>query len=163
MVPTATVFGRLIIGADGDGDGDDNATAGFQSILDAMTAFLDPVWSLDWHYRSHDETLIAYSNHRIYNGRLVTFPGPGCAGAIRHELVPHTPGQGAQEAERHRGREAGHGHDGFRGNGREDVLRQHQQEDAEGAGGGHDVGDEFQHGVRGPGTGRWRPGGRGRS
>lgn len=96
QLPPTTFFAA---GAgDGDGDGDDNATAGFQSILDAMTAFLDPVWSLDWHYRSHDETLIAYSNHRIYNGRLVTFPGPGGAGAIRHELVPHTPGQGAQEA-----------------------------------------------------------------
>lgn len=83
---------------DTDAEADDNATAGFQSILDAMSAFLDPPWSLDWHYRSQDEALIAYSNHRIYNGRLVTFPGPGGIGAVRHELVPHVPGVGGQEA-----------------------------------------------------------------
>ncbi len=82
---------------DGEAEEED-ATAGFQSILDAMSAFLEPAWSLDWHYRSQDEALIAYSNHRIYNGRLVTFPGPGGIGAVRHELVPHTPGAGAQEA-----------------------------------------------------------------
>ncbi|MGE0816170.1 MAG: AAA domain-containing protein [Vicinamibacterales bacterium] len=95
QLPPTTFF------ATGDGDGDsedDNATAGFQSILDAMSAFLDPPWSLDWHYRSQDEALIAYSNHRIYNGRLVTFPGPGGVGAVRHELVPHVPGVGAQDA-----------------------------------------------------------------
>lgn len=92
-----TTFFAAGEGSDGDGD-DDNATAGFQSILDVMSSFLDPAWSLDWHYRSQDEALIAYSNHRIYNGRLVTFPGPGGVGAVRHELVPHTAGTGAQEA-----------------------------------------------------------------
>ena len=81
-----------------DEDSEDEGTSGFQSILDVMSAFLEPAWSLDWHYRSRDETLIAYSNHRIYNGRLVTFPGPGLAKAISHELVPHLPGQGGQEA-----------------------------------------------------------------
>lgn len=92
-----TTFFAAGDGSDGDGD-EDNATAGFQSILDVMASFLDPAWSLDWHYRSQDEALIAYSNHRIYNGRLVTFPGPGGVGAVRHELVPHTAGAGAQEA-----------------------------------------------------------------
>ncbi len=82
----------------GDEADDDEGTSGFQSILDVMSAFLEPAWSLDWHYRSRDETLIAYSNHRIYNGRLVTFPGPGLAKALSHELVPHLPGQGGQEA-----------------------------------------------------------------
>ena len=92
-----TTFFAAGEGTDGDSD-DDNATAGFQSILDVMSSFLDPAWSLDWHYRSQDEALIAYSNHRIYNGRLVTFPGPGGVGAVRHELVEHTAGTGAQEA-----------------------------------------------------------------
>lgn len=78
-------------------DNEDDGTAGFQSILDQMTAFLDPPWSLDWHYRSRDEALIAYSNHRIYGSRLVTFPGARSASAIRHELVPHVPGAGGQE------------------------------------------------------------------
>ena len=92
-----TTFFAAGYGIDGDEDEEDG-TAGFQSILDVMGAFLEPAWTLDWHYRSRGEALIAYSNHRIYNGRLVTFPGPGLAKAISHELVPHLPGQGGQEA-----------------------------------------------------------------
>jgi hypothetical protein len=48
-------------------------TEGFESILDVMATFL-PRWQLDWHYRSRDERLIAFSNHHVYGGRLVTFP-----------------------------------------------------------------------------------------
>lgn len=96
QLPPTTFFAA---GAGPEGqDDDDEGTTGFQSILDVMSAFLEPAWSLDWHYRSRDEALIAYSNHRIYNGRLVTFPGPGMAQAVRHELVPHVPGDGGQEA-----------------------------------------------------------------
>lgn len=75
----------------------EGATTGFESILDVMSAFLDPPLSLDWHYRSRDEALIAYSNHRIYGGRLVTFPGPGLRQAVRHVLVDGLPGQAGQE------------------------------------------------------------------
>src|SRR5690606_37429681 len=53
-----------------------------------MSGFLCPAWSLDWHYRSRDEGLIAFSNRHIYDNRLVTFPGPGIAKAISHVLVP---------------------------------------------------------------------------
>jgi very-short-patch-repair endonuclease len=95
QLPPTTFFAA---GESAEGDPEDDTTAGFQSILDTMSAFLEPPWLLDWHYRSRDEALIAYSNHRIYNGRLVTFPGPGGAGAVRHELVPHVPGVGTQEA-----------------------------------------------------------------
>jgi len=73
-------------------------TEGFQSVLDVMSAFLDPPWSLDWHYRSRDERLITFSNHRIYDGRLVTFPSPGLAEAITGVVVPHAFGLGGQEA-----------------------------------------------------------------
>ena len=48
--------------------------AGFESILDMMSAFLDPAWSLDWHYRSRDEALIAFSNHHIYGGQARYVP-----------------------------------------------------------------------------------------
>ncbi|MFZ2490270.1 MAG: AAA domain-containing protein [Thermoanaerobaculia bacterium] len=43
-------------------------------MLDIAATFMRP-WSLDWHYRSHDERLIAFSNHHIYGDRLITFPG----------------------------------------------------------------------------------------
>lgn len=95
QLPPTTFFAA---GGIDDGEEDEAGTAGFQSILDVMSAFLEPAWSLDWHYRSRDEALIAYSNHRIYNGRLVTFPGPGMVHAVSHELVPHVPGQGGHEA-----------------------------------------------------------------
>ncbi len=94
QLPPTTFFAA---GEDEEGADEDNATGGFESILDVMSAFLDPPWSLDWHYRSRDEALIAFSNHRIYGGRLITFPGPGLTKAIRHELVPHVPGDGTQE------------------------------------------------------------------
>jgi superfamily I DNA and/or RNA helicase len=91
QLPPTTFFAA---GEDEEGADEDNATGGFESILDVMSAFLDPPWSLDWHYRSRDEALIAFSNHRIYGGRLITFPGPGLTKVIRHEVVPHVPGDG---------------------------------------------------------------------
>jgi very-short-patch-repair endonuclease len=96
QLPPTTFFAAGT--ADGDSDvEDEGGTEGFQSILDVMSAFLSPAWSLDWHYRSRDEALIAFSNHCIYNDRLVTFPGPGMTKALRHELVSHVLSQGGQE------------------------------------------------------------------
>jgi hypothetical protein len=72
QLPPTTFFAA---GTESDGDAaadGDGGTEGFQSILDVMSAFLSPPWSLDWHYRSRDETLIAYSNRCIYDDRLVT-------------------------------------------------------------------------------------------
>lgn len=63
-----------------------NVAIGFESILDQMSGLFDP-WTLDWHYRSLDESLIAFSNRHIYDERLVTFPGPGQHRAIQHVLV----------------------------------------------------------------------------
>ena len=33
-----------------------------------------PNHALEWHYRSRHESLIAFSNHRYYEGKLITFP-----------------------------------------------------------------------------------------
>ncbi|WP_341485681.1 DUF3320 domain-containing protein [Thioclava sp. GXIMD4215] len=46
------------------------------SILDEVAAAGIPTQQLDWHYRSRDEALIAFSNWHYYGGRLVTFPSP---------------------------------------------------------------------------------------
>lgn len=73
-----------------------SGTAGFESLLDTMNAFI-PSRPLDWHYRSRDESLISFSNHHIYGGRLVTFPGPGGPAAINHILVQQTPEQDGEE------------------------------------------------------------------
>jgi len=44
-----------------------------ESILDNATPRLQEK-RLRWHYRSKDETLIAFSNKNFYDGRLITFP-----------------------------------------------------------------------------------------
>lgn len=73
------------------------ASEGFESLLDLLSAFLEP-WSLDWHYRSKSEELIAFSNRHIYGDRLVTFPSAGELPAVTHELVQWAPKDGQEES-----------------------------------------------------------------
>jgi very-short-patch-repair endonuclease len=71
----------------GDEEVDVGNVEGFESVLNIASTFMEP-WSLDWHYRSRDERLIAFSNHHVYRDRLVTFPGAGTsAPAITHCFV----------------------------------------------------------------------------
>jgi very-short-patch-repair endonuclease len=84
--------------AERDDDGDPGEdTEGFESILDVMVSFL-PQSSLEWHYRSRDERLIAFSNHYVYDDRLVTFPSSGDGQpALSHVLVEQTRLDDAEE------------------------------------------------------------------
>jgi very-short-patch-repair endonuclease len=85
QLPPTTFFS-----AQDEGDERDvEEVSGYESILDSFCTFLAPEWHLDWHYRSRDEALIAFSNHHIYARRLVTFPGAGQEPAIEHVLVEH--------------------------------------------------------------------------
>ena len=54
---------------------------------------------LNWHYRSRDERLIAFSNAQpeLYDWSLTTFPGAETNDVITHELVPFVPGRVGQE------------------------------------------------------------------
>lgn len=47
-----------------------------ESILDEAKAAGIPIRDLRWHYRSRNESLIAFSNHHYYRNRLITFPSP---------------------------------------------------------------------------------------
>ena len=47
-----------------------------ESILDELDAASLPRVDLKWHYRSENESLITFSNHRYYDGQLITFPSP---------------------------------------------------------------------------------------
>ena len=47
---------------------------------------------LQWHYRSRDERLIAFSNAHIYDRMLTTFPGIGGSRVLRYVPVPWQPG-----------------------------------------------------------------------
>jgi very-short-patch-repair endonuclease len=60
---------------------------GFESILDTLRPLL-PTAPLTWHYRSRDERLVAFSNDRIYDGALTTFPGVIRDDCLRHVVVP---------------------------------------------------------------------------
>jgi very-short-patch-repair endonuclease len=81
--------------AEEDDEADGDATA-YESLLDMMIPFVKG-FHLNWHYRSRDESLISFSNHHIYDDRLVTFPGPGGTVAMSHIFVDYIPSSDGQE------------------------------------------------------------------
>lgn len=77
QLPPTNFFDRLV--DDGEEDDDSDAPAilsGSESILDICQQLFHPVRTLRWHYRSQHESLIAFSNHHFYNGKLIVFPSP---------------------------------------------------------------------------------------
>jgi very-short-patch-repair endonuclease len=91
QLPPTTFFAA----AEEEDDSETDST-GYESLLDMMIPFVKG-FHLNWHYRSRDEALIAYSNHCIYDDRLVTFPGPGTQGAMSHVHVNYIPTSDGQE------------------------------------------------------------------
>lgn len=71
-MPPTNFFAR----ADDDPDGDVNAEGDLESILDEMLGASIPQRTLNLHYRSRRESLIAFSNSRYYDNGMVTFPAP---------------------------------------------------------------------------------------
>ncbi|KGH45629.1 DNA helicase [Modestobacter caceresii] len=59
-----------------DDDADTDAIPTEASILTECVQARVPQQRLTWHYRSQDESLIAFSNARYYGGRLSSFPAP---------------------------------------------------------------------------------------
>jgi very-short-patch-repair endonuclease len=72
QMPPTSFFDRAIDAGMG-ADDEDGAPPAFESVLQECESIL-PARSLIWHYRSQDERLIAFSNYRFYDGRLLTFP-----------------------------------------------------------------------------------------
>lgn len=91
QLPPTTFFAAAEEEAETDADG-----TGYESLLDMMIPFVKG-FHLNWHYRSQDESLIAFSNHHIYDDRLVTFPGAGTSKAISHVFVDSIPTSDGQE------------------------------------------------------------------
>jgi very-short-patch-repair endonuclease len=74
QLPPTTFFQQLTELTD-DGVETEEDPGVFESILDtSLGAGLPRQW-LRWHYRSRHEHLIAFSNERYYDNKLVTFPG----------------------------------------------------------------------------------------
>jgi very-short-patch-repair endonuclease len=90
QLPPTNFFRQVDSGDPGDDDDLDEELvsfgAGFESVLDALTPLL-PTCPLNWHYRSRDERLVAFSNDRIYGGALTTFPGVARDDCLRHVVV----------------------------------------------------------------------------
>jgi very-short-patch-repair endonuclease len=72
QMPPTSFFTRSAAASDSETDTEED----MESILDECLAAGVRMHSLSWHYRSRHESLIAFSNHRYYEGGLVTFPAP---------------------------------------------------------------------------------------
>ena len=77
QLPPTSFFSASLNDEDYDIDSDETVESedagAFESVLDEAVAVL-PERSLRWHYRSRDEHLIAFSNVKVYNSQLITFP-----------------------------------------------------------------------------------------
>lgn len=77
QLPPTSFFSSSLNDGDFDIDSDETIESedagAFESVLDEAVAVL-PERSLRWHYRSRDEHLIAFSNVKVYNSQLITFP-----------------------------------------------------------------------------------------
>ena len=60
---------------------DDIQVGNYESILSLMKSIVTKPRQLQWHYRSRDERLIAFSNNRIYKS-LITFPNSNQIGTL---------------------------------------------------------------------------------
>ena len=103
QLPPTNVFRRSF--ADGAGtDGDDGGqivAAGAESVLEHGSKMW-PAIPLLWHYRSQHHSLISFSNHWFYDGRLVVFPSPSGQDAeygIRYRKVAGTFDKGRNHVE----------------------------------------------------------------
>ncbi|NKB72868.1 MAG: DUF3320 domain-containing protein [Candidatus Latescibacteria bacterium] len=76
QLPPTNFFQR----SDDEDDDDEDMVQDLESILDDCIGAQIPWLSLNWHYRSRHESLIAFSNYHYYDNRLLTFPSPDTKG-----------------------------------------------------------------------------------
>ena len=92
QLPPTNFFGR----SDESEDDAEGMIGDMPSILDEVATAGIPTRRLDWHYRSRDEALIAFSNHFYYDGGLVTFPAPSTGSeAVQFHKIDGTYARGA--------------------------------------------------------------------
>ena len=92
MPPTSVAVART--GASEEEESEEEESFGeAESILDQCTAARVPEIMLSWHYRSEDESLIAFSNHEYYKGNLSTFPTPSLDQSNRRLSLVNVHGQ----------------------------------------------------------------------
>ncbi|MEW6308619.1 MAG: DUF4011 domain-containing protein [Bacillota bacterium] len=74
QLPPTPFFQTALTEEDFESYEDEDQVSEQESILDALVGSGLPELYLKWHYRSQNEGLIAFSNHRFYGNRLITFP-----------------------------------------------------------------------------------------
>lgn len=91
LPPTSFFQKQLEDGEDIEDEEEATVTPPLESVLNDCSTTL-PTTSLQWHYRSRHESLIAFSNLNFYENRLITFPTrdavPPDGLGIRHVYVP---------------------------------------------------------------------------
>ena len=70
QLPPTSFFSSMATPADG------LAVTDAESILDICISQFHPARQLRWHYRSQHHSLIAFSNQKFYDGKLIVFPSP---------------------------------------------------------------------------------------
>lgn len=97
QLPPTDFFSGPSLGIADEEDDTLSAAAGdFESVLDALLYLLN-FETLQWHYRSQDERLIAFSNAHLYDRSMLTFPGISGPECLRHVEVPSQPAQAGGE------------------------------------------------------------------
>lgn len=80
QMPPTSIAEASAVTADPDEPSAPEAVEDEESILtECIQAGVPRIW-LSWHYRSEDESLIAFSNQQYYEGRLSSFPAPALPG-----------------------------------------------------------------------------------
>ncbi|HEX8601487.1 MAG TPA: DUF3320 domain-containing protein [Pseudoduganella sp.] len=98
QLPPTSFFGRTDDGEEGETRSD---VQDLESILDECLGIGLPQLTLNWHYRSRHESLIAFSNATYYGGQLVTFPSPVTEDtAVRFQHVPGVYDRGGSKTNR---------------------------------------------------------------
>lgn len=102
QLPPTNFFNRADDGENENlGNEDDAPIQDLESILDECLGAGLPTLRLEWHYRSRHESLIAFSNYRYYDSRLITFPSPVTQDlAVKLVLVPGIYDRGATRTNR---------------------------------------------------------------
>lgn len=102
QLPPTSFFNRADDADDaGAENAEDSPVQDLESILDECLGAGLPALRLEWHYRSRHESLIAFSNHRYYDSRLITFPSPVTNDmAVKLNVVPGVYDRGATRTNR---------------------------------------------------------------
>lgn len=93
MPPTSVAVSRTSTNDDDEESDSEEYFGEPESILDQCEIARVPNIMLTWHYRSEDESLIAFSNREYYEGKLSTFPTPNLDSSSKRLSLINVKGQ----------------------------------------------------------------------